>query len=153
MELVINSCETLEHATDFYHDAMLYINKTSFDREKQKLSLIIERVRWDETKIHFNLIFFRICSAPRIKSMLLFEQVHSVKLHCIDTQLAANGEPIDFINTIQYNHAEKKFEIRCVNGSEIELFVAQLNCRFLDIPYSSGKTRFISLFGVKIGGQ
>lgn len=152
MTIKINSRETLECAADFYHDIEFYTNRISFNKAERVFSLKLNRIKWEKTIIHLDLFFIKVCSAPKTESVLYFEQVNDIKLHLIKTQLS-EGQPVDCINTIEYYPKEHNIEFKCINGSNIKLFVERLSGKLEDIGKTTGKTHFIYFFGIEFGGR
>lgn len=152
MELIVDSQESLNYAANFFHDAKCYLRKILHDKKRRIFLLWFDRIKWNDTKININLIFFQLCSAPRMMSTLCFNQINDSEIHVKNNQFS-NGEPVDFINTIKYDSLNKEIRIKCINGSVINLLVDTLDGTISDVNENPKKTHFINLFGIKIGGQ
>ncbi|HEC78073.1 MAG TPA: DUF2948 family protein [candidate division WOR-3 bacterium] len=150
VKILIKSESDLERAADYYHDAAFYLNSIKFDKKKEEFSLKLERVRWEETTVKMNLLFLKLCTAPRNASAITFNKVTNMQLSRTE-EFFYNSEPADFIDVIIYHPDKKEIDFKCIFKTVVKLTVKELNGVFMDLNENLGKAHFIYLFGIEIG--
>ena len=125
MTIIIDSQETLRRTIHYCHDAIFDIDKINFNQDKRTFAIQLVRTLREEAILIKKVLFLKRWKAPRVKSILVFNNVVKVKFF--------SKEPDDFIVDIKYDDTKNQIEVECIKGTIIQLLVEKLEGKLQDI--------------------